>query len=304
MKSRRRLVVTGAGGFIGMRLVQIALQDGWEVTALLRDPKKISHLNCSQLRVERWNIGESVLSQDLLLGADALCHLAAFVPPDYADPVHAAECFRVNALGTLELSLRASEAKVGRFVFFSSAQIYAPTRGAVSEEALVYPAFRAPFYLSSKLTAEIFVQHQSISKALPLTILRLASVYGSGMSRKGMISEFIQRISDGQAIDVLNGGTYSIDFIHVNDVTRAALTAIEEEADGLFNIGSGQARTSLEVANILVELMGADKKLINVHPYDNQSSAGFSALDVQKAKIAFGFSPIRLEDGLKQTLRE
>lgn len=299
MENKGRLVVTGASGFIGSRLVEVALKAGWEVTALLRDTAQLSHLNYPLLRVERWDIGQDLLSRNLLSGVDAICHLASFIPLDYGDPTHAAECFRVNALGTLQLSQQASEAKVGRFVLFSSGQIYAPAQVAASEEALVYPAYRAPYYLGSKLMAELFLQHQSSTSALSTTILRLASVYGNGMQQKGMIPEFIRRISEGRDIDVLNGGRYSADFVHVDDVVEAALRVIEKQVEGLFNIGSGQSRTSLEVARILVKVMKADEKRIKVHAADNLlSSTGFPALDIQKARDAFGFSPLTLENGL------
>ena len=85
------------------------------------------------------------------------------------------------------------------------------------------------------------------------------------MQRKGMISEFIKRISEGRDIDVLNGGRYSADFVHVDDVVGASLRVIEKQVDGLFNVGSGQSRTSLEVARILVKAMKADEKRITVH---------------------------------------
>ena len=131
MENKGHLVVTGASGFIGTRLVEVAIKAGWEVTALLRDTAQLSHLNCVLLRTERWHTGQDLLSRGLLSGVDAICHLASFIPPDYGDPIHAAECFRVNALGTLELSQQASEAKVGRFVLFSSGQIYAPAQAAL-----------------------------------------------------------------------------------------------------------------------------------------------------------------------------
>jgi UDP-glucose 4-epimerase len=284
MDSRGRLVVTGAGGFIGTRLVQVALAEGWEVTALLRDTTRLSHLECPKLRSVRWAVGDDISNLGLLPGVDAVCHLASFIPPDYADPVHAEQCLRVNALGTLELAQQASEARVGRFVLF--------------------PAYRATYYLTSKLAAELFLHQQSIRKALPIAILRLASVYGDGMSGKGMIAEFRRRISDGREVEIHNGGRHSVDLVHVNDVAAASLRVVENQVDGLLNIGSGESRTSLEVANILVSIMKGNQKCIKVHGDDLLTpSTGFPALNIEKAKRAFDFDPLGLEDGLRLWLQ-
>ncbi len=297
--NKGRLVITGASGFIGARLVAAALSEGWNVTALLRDPSRLAHLDCARLRAESWTIGQDPVGNDLLSGADAIFHLAAFVPPDHENSGYATECFRVNALGTLELARQASEANVGRFVLFSSGQIYSATKKIASERALVYPAHRATYYLSSKLNAELFLQHQSYTKGLAVTILRVASVYGEGMPGTGIIPVFIKRISESCDIHVLDGGTYAVDFVHVDDVVGAALRVIEKQTDGVVNVGSGQATTSLEVANILVKVMKADRNCIKVHePASTSHSAGFPALDIQKARRAFNYSPLTLEQGL------
>ena len=292
-------MITGASGFIGARLVAAALSDGWNVTALLRDPSRLAHLACATLRAERWRIGQDRVDNNFLAGADAILHLAAFVPPDHENSGYAAECFRVNALGTLELARQASEANVGRFVLFSSGQIYSASKKAVSERASVYPAHRATYYLSSKLNAELFLQHQSYTKGLAVTILRVASVYGEGMPGTGIIPVFIKRILEHRDIHVFDGGTYAVDFVHVDDVVGAALRVIEKQTDGIVNVGSGQATTSLEVANILVKVMKADRNCIKVQECDGISrSAGFPGLNIRKAGRAFNYNPLTLEQGL------
>ena len=293
------LVITGASGFIGARLVAAALSEGWNVTALLRDPSRLAHLDCVKLRTESWSIGQEPIGNNILSGADAIVHLAAFVPPDHENSGYATECFRVNALGTLALARQASEANVGRFVFFSSGQIYSVTEKVASERALVYPAHRATYYLSSKLNAELFLQHQSYTKGLAVTILRVAAVYGEGMPGTGIIPVFIKRISESCDIHVLDGGTYAVDFVHVDDVVSAALRVIEKRIDGVLNVGSGQARTSLEVADILVKVMKADRSNIKVHdPEGTSYPPGFPALDIEKARRAFDYHPLTLEQGL------
>lgn len=301
MVDKGRLVVTGASGFIGTRLVELALDRGWRVTALARSSDRLNRLGNPRLSVLRWSVGEPV-GRESLKDTAAVCHLAAFIPPDYSDPAYAEECFRINALGTLALAESAAEARVRRFVLFSSGQIYAQSDQPVSEGDLVYPAHRAAFYLASKLAAELFAEHYREARALPVTILRVASVYGAGMKPEGLISKFAKNAAEGIALKVHNGGRYRADLVHVDDVAGATLSAIERNAGGLFNIGTGVSHSTAEIAQMIVEILGASPKLIDVLPPDGRVPEGFSALDITKARDVLGYLPLDLKDGLRKCL--
>lgn len=98
-----RLVVTGATGFVGARVIDCALSRGYEVTALARDPERIATRKGSGLRVEQWTVGDPLPP---LGRSDAVLHLAAYIPADLSDPREAARCFEVNTNGALEVAMR------------------------------------------------------------------------------------------------------------------------------------------------------------------------------------------------------
>lgn len=297
MADRGRLVITGAGGFIGLRLVEMALAQGWAVTALARNHDRLAELMHPRLSTAVWSVEHPLLGREHFTNADAVCHLAAFIPPDYSDPGYAEKCFYINALGALSASRNALDAKARRFVLFSSGQSYAFSETPAAEEYPLYPSHRATFYLSSKVVAEFFVQ--SISAELPTTILRPASVYGPNM-KGGVIGQFLRNIGEGAPLIVRDGGRHQADLVYVDDVVTAALLAIEKAADGIFNIGSGRAVSTLEIAQTMVRLANLDPRCIEVLPASDAQVTGFSALDIGKARALLGFAPMQLAEGLSR----
>ena len=91
MPDRGRLVISGASGFVGTRLLEMALAAGWQVTALARkhDHDLWARLAGPRLSIEQWSIEDQGQRSDFMAGADAICHLAAFIPPDFSDPAYA-----------------------------------------------------------------------------------------------------------------------------------------------------------------------------------------------------------------------
>lgn len=248
-----------------------------------------------------WDIAASDPPVDLLAGVDVVCHLAAFIPPDYRDPTCAERCFRINALGTLAVLGAARAAGVRRFVHFASGNAYVPRPAAVREDHPLYPAHHAPYYLTSKVTSEVFVEHWSRAGALSGCILRLASVYGPGMPG-GVVPVFATRLYQRSPIVLHDGGRHAADLVFVDDVVEAALAAAEIELNGPFNIGTGIATTVRDLAEALVVLTGANPDLVTVEPPADPAVQGFAALDNTRARAELGLRPTDLREGLHRYL--
>ncbi|MGH8542177.1 MAG: NAD-dependent epimerase/dehydratase family protein [Gammaproteobacteria bacterium] len=297
----RTLVVTGAAGFIGRRLVTAGLARGWAVRALVRDPSSMpmgDHLNAY-----RWDASAAETRAHLLEGADAVCHLAALIPPDGNNPAFAKPCFGVNALGTLSLLAAAHEAGVSRFVHVASGNAYAPRPGLVGENHSLYPSERSPYYFISKIAGEVFVDHWRRTRGLSSCVLRLGSVYGPGMKSKGLVPIFTQRLHAGQPIVVRDGGGFATDLVFVDDVVSAAHSALEGDVIGAFNIGSGVRTTVRELAALLVEIVGADPSLVTIGSPGAAPDIGFAGLDVSRARAELGYRPTPLREGLRRYVR-
>jgi UDP-glucose 4-epimerase len=224
-------------------------------------------------------------------------HLASHIPANQEDAESADQCFRTNALGTLKLLQASEEAGISHFLQTTSANAYAPGLQSPREDDPMYPSARAPFYLSSKLVQDAWGAYWSIRRGLPVTTLRLSSVYGAGMEA-ALFTRFAKALHKGDCITIANGGIFGADFVEISDVSAAVTLFLGNGATGPFNIASGERTTLAEAARLLSELSGRGAAGLIVES-EHQAEAGFPAMDISKAR-RLGFSPTGLRAGLEK----
>jgi UDP-glucose 4-epimerase len=289
----KTVAITGAGGFIGRRIAQAALDAGWRVRAFTRAPEKLS----ANLAPLSWDLTESI-PPDLLEGVDVVCHGAAYRPGDLNDDAQAERCMQLNAEGTLKLLRAAHAAHLPRFVYLSAGNAYQHSNAPIKESAQLFPVKRAAYYLASKLAGEIYVEHWDQLGKISGCILRISSVYGPGMDERGLIAVISRRLKAGQKVTLQNAGSFAADMVYVDDVARAAVAALDAPVHGPVNVGSGALSTSRDIATALAAILRAPEALIEPEPAKPEPDVGFGALDVTRARHELGFRPTTLYDGL------
>ena len=131
--------------------------------------------------------------------------------------------------------------------------------------------------------------------------LRFFNVYGEGQKTTAyytsVINHFVNRLKSGQAPVIDGNGEQSMDFIHVHDIARATVMALEAEQDNqAVNVGTGIDTSVAELARILIAAVGVD-----VEPQFNPRDVLVArrAADTQRAKKVLGFEPtIAVEEGM------
>lgn len=297
----KRIVVTGATGYIGRRLVDAALAAGFDVVALVRDEGKAREHLPAGVTFRAWSLSDTKPRH--LEGAYAVCHLAAFIPPNLADPAHARRCVDENALGTLGLLEAARSSAVSRFVYASSGQVYAMLDRPARETDPVDAGRRAPYYLGSKLLGEVYCRHAQSRSDMSVAILRIGSVYGPGMDSRATLRKFIDDARAGRTIRIADGGRYGADFVFVNDVVTALIAALQQSGSETYNIGSGIRTTIAELATTITSRLGGKVEL-DSRGAQTAGAEGFSALDVSKARRELGYAPSRITDVLDRMISE
>ena len=290
------IAVTGVTGFIGRRLVAALVAGGHMVRVLVREGSRSKVP--PELETAIWDL-EHGGDPAVLAGADALVHAAAYVPRSQADSSEAPRCWQINAFGTLKLVEAAIAARVPHVTYLSTGNAYRPLPREVVEEDALYPSLRAPYYLTSKLCGEVYADHAHQTGRAKVCVLRPSAVYGPGMSEFGLVPILAARLRRGEKASVHDGGRYQVDLVYVDDVVAATYAAVERVATGIFNVGSGSATSSLELAITLAELTGRGRSFVEVTDVqEGPPRVGFSALDIGLARRELGFAPRELRSGL------
>ncbi len=137
-----------------------------------------------------------------------------------------------------------------------------PIRPVLTPETKRY--IPGSIYGITKLSQEQLCLCFSQTYQIPSIVLRLYNVYGPRQSPSnpytGIITTFLQRLQNGQAPEVYEDGLMTRDFVFVSDVIKACLSALELDQSGVFNVGTGQFITILEIANLLCQMINPEIK--------------------------------------------
>jgi nucleoside-diphosphate-sugar epimerase len=291
----KRILVTGAGGFIGRHLIGKLLEKNSVVIAF--DKRRFDASNTSFVEGDILNLGQLVAASK---GCDAIVHLACM--PAQHSLERPAESFRANAFGTYNALHAAMENKIPRFVFASTALVYGDSQKAAAKECLE-PMPLAP-YAAGKLSGENCCSAFSFTYGLKPTILRFFNVFGKPMGERvaeDVVSIFSRSSLKGQQLTI-NNPEEQRDFIHVSDVASAIVLALEREqsAGETINIGTGKPTSTKELALIVSRLAGTKPKIICKKTKAKQSRL---FADTKKAERLLGFrARVTLEQGIRELL--
>jgi predicted dehydrogenase/nucleoside-diphosphate-sugar epimerase len=261
---RRRVLVTGATGFIGGRLAELlALRDGWQVRALVHNPARASRL--ARLPVEMV-VGELNGSADLsglVEGCDAVVHCAIGTAWG-----NRREIFDVTVGGTRQLAAAARAAGVGRFVHISTFAVHDLTADGVVDETTPVCRQKADawgtHYAASKADAEDAVREAAAS-GLSALILRLPNVYGPYSTI--FTNRPLEALRHGRLVLVGPADRIPSNTVHIDNVVEAVtcgLAAGDSAVRGeTFVLGGDSDLTWADFYGYFARSMGADLRAIS-----------------------------------------
>jgi nucleoside-diphosphate-sugar epimerase len=256
-----RVLITGHHGYIGTVLVPLAQQAGHDVVGL--DSDLFAPCIFGPAPAEIDSIRKDVRDVEVsdLEGFDAVLHLAA-VCNDPVGDLNRQTTYNINQVASAELAAKAKQAGVSRFVFFSSCSLYGKADG---EDALEESAGFAPVtaYGESKVLAEQDISPLAGETFSP-TYLRNATAYGVSprLRLDVVVNNLVGWAHTTGKIVLQSDGTPWRPLVHIEDISRAALTVLEAPRelihDEAFNVGAtAENYTIREVADIVAEVTGA-----------------------------------------------
>jgi len=306
-----KLLVTGAGGFIGSHVTELLLRSGYSVRALVHYNSRASYGHLSevsprlrkQLDVRFGDVTDPFRTRDLVAGCDAVLHLAALIgiPYSYAAP---ASYVATNINGTLNVLEACRHAKVRRVVVTSTSEVYGTALYTPINEK--HPLQGQSPYSASKIAADKLAESYFRAFDLPVVILRPFNTYGPRQSARAVIPTVLtQALNGADKIELGNLGTKR-DLTFVEDTARAFLLAATTKGiEGqTVHFGQGSAVSVGALAKRCLKTVSSKAKLISVKHRlrPEKSEVGLLLCDATKAKELLGWTPeVSLEEGLVRT---
>lgn len=300
----KRVLVTGAAGFIGSRLVKALLDYDTEVIALVDEKSNLARIETllanSRLHLRRCSLADirTLSAQKQKWGdTDLVAHLGLALSGSNSFFEQSIEDISMNLLPTMNLVKTLGDSIQG-ICFASSVSVYGyPARLPVKEDDLPAPVSS---YAATKLAIENYLRAYGRTGQVPVTILRYATVYGPGEFGHRAIPSFLHAIAERRPPLIYGDGLELRDYVYIDDVVRATINALALKPAQVLNIGSGQEYTVLQIAQEVIRLCSVDvePKLVSVEKKNMDLTC-----DISAAKEALAYSPqTSLEMGLTQEI--
>jgi UDP-glucose 4-epimerase len=301
-----RILVTGGAGFIGSHTVDALLASGRQVVVLDNlSSGKLTNLplNHPDLSFIEGDVLEYPLVLDLMRDVNAVLHLAAIasVPQSIDYPAYT---LQVNTLGLVHVLQAVRESgRAVRVVYASSASVYGdePKLPCNDERALAAPPL-SPYALQ-KLNCEQYADLYQRLHGQACFGLRYFNVYGSRQDPhspySGVISRFLDAYHANTPLTLLGDGLQSRDFIHVSDVARANLLALDTKASGVVNVATGQPETLVQLIDYIQAAGGRPAAVVGAPARAGDIRASYATTALAERLLQFTYR-VPLKNGIAE----
>lgn len=313
MSTNRRILVTGADGFIGSHLVETLVRGGQRVRAFVlynsfnswgwldHSPSDIR----AALEVVAGDIRDPHGVHNAIQGCEVVLHLASLVAIPFS--YHSPDAYvDTNIRGTLNVLQAARELGISRLVHTSTSEVYGTARYVPIDEE--HPLIGQSPYAATKIGADQLALSFHRSFGLPVTVLRPFNTYGPRQSARAVIPAIIVQLLSGRPVRL--GATHPTrDFSFIHDTVRGFIAAAtSQKAVGeVINLGTGFEISVGDVARLIADIVGSDLLLESDPGRIRPKGSEVERLCASNAKAAklFDWTPTyKGLDGLRRGLEE
>lgn len=311
----KRILITGADGFLGSNLVKALVAKKATIITLSRSGIKSTSLLSKEglaqsiYKTEIGSVIDLAMLSEIIKAQriEIIYHLAA-LPLVEVGQVSPIKTFATNIQGSWNILEAARVNKVKKIVIVSTSHVYGDNLDLPYEEAL-YPQPSRP-YETSKACADLLAQCYADTYGLKVEIPRFVNLYGPGdLNFSRIVPKIITTILRHEKPEVWDNGAVR-DFLYIDDAVRALLMLGERNLENqkrnrIFNFGSGQPIEISSLVKKIVSLAGINGLGVTVKPMPQNRTNEIQKqyVSIAKAKRELGWRPeINLEDGLKATI--
>lgn len=273
----KKVLITGAAGFLGNHLSKRLLDEGCEVY---------------ETRCNICNLSE-VLKVMKRINPELVIHLAAVLPKENTeDLLH----YQINAGGTYNILSAMKKTGIEKIIFTSTMNVYGEPKYLPVDEG--HPLFPTNIYGLTKLMAESLCKLYSDYYGIKTVVLRFSGIFGPGR-KNGAIYNFINQALVNQSIKIFSDGSDLWDSIYIDDAVEAIVLAEKSFAKSnfeVFNIGFGKKINTLEIAKKIINLTNSKSQLV----IEKKQEPIKFYFDISKAEKLLNFKPKDLKIGLNK----
>jgi dTDP-glucose 4,6-dehydratase len=309
--AEKKVLVTGAGGFIGSHLVERLVEVGASVRAFVRynsraDPgllRMASPEIVSKLELIGGDLRDFDAIRKAVEGCDFVFHLGALIsiPYSYLHPIEVAES---NVMGTLNILTACRDLGVQRLIHTSTSEVYGTALKAMIDES--HPLQGQSPYSASKIGADKLAESFYCAYELPVVTVRPFNTYGPRQSSRAVIPTIITQAVAGNTIRLGSMDTIR-DFTYVDDTVSGFIcAAMAEGVNGCtFNLGTGEAISIGDLSDRIIQKVGTHVKIeleaARLRPQKSEVKRLLS--DNSLARERLNWRPtMSLDDGLEKTI--
>ena len=306
----KRILITGADGFIGSHLTELLVREGARVTALVQY-NSFNHwgwledIPCrKEVEVVSGDIRDPHFCTRLVKDQEAVLHLAALIPIPYSY-LAPDSYLDTNVKGTLNLCQAALAGSVQKFLHTSTSEVYGTAQHVPIDEK--HPLSAQSPYSATKIAADAIVTSFVHSFQFPATIVRPFNSYGPRQSARAVIPSIITQIASG-AVDVHLGNTTTTrDFTFVQDTCLGflAVLGLEPSVGEVYHVGSNTEVSVGDLFGLVAGLMNSPARIVEDPQRVRPGASEVLRLrcDDTKLRNATGFVPcVSLKEGLARTI--
>jgi dTDP-glucose 4,6-dehydratase len=301
----KRVVITGAAGFIGSHLSETLLDRGYSVVGidnlLTGDTANIAHLANRDFTFIKHDVTNYIYVEGPV---HAVLHWASPASPiDYLElPI---PTLKVGALGTHK-ALGLAKAKNARFVLASTSEVYGDPLEHPQKETYwgnVNPIGPRGVYDEAKRFAEAMTTAYRRYHNVDAKIVRIFNTYGPRMRvRDGRaVPAFMSQALRNEDVTIFGSGSQTRSFCYVTDLVDGILRLMESDVHDPVNIGNPHEMTIEDIARAIIDISGSSSKIVyRPLPEDDPK---VRKPDITRARTLLGWEPkVSLEEGLQKTL--
>ncbi|HSB01649.1 MAG TPA: SDR family NAD(P)-dependent oxidoreductase [Anaerolineales bacterium] len=306
----KKVLVTGAGGFIGSHLTERLVELGASVRAFV-------HYNAfgrwgwldhsalvNEVQVLAGDISDRDSVRNAVDGREIVFHLAALIGIPYS--YHAPESYvRTNIMGTLNVLQAARECNVERLLHTSTSEAYGTARSVPIRET--HPLQGQSPYSATKIGADKMAESFHLSFGLPVVTVRPFNTFGPRQSARAVIPTIITQLIAGSTVRLGNLSP-TRDLNYVGNTVDGFLAAARAEPAAIgktFNLGTGREISIGDLAKLIARLMGRSLEIEDEAERVRAAGSEVERLvaDASLARELLGWEPrLSLEDGLEKTI--